>query len=91
MLLHFFSEFLAVLDERTLVRPIVFEGPEKAIGALCSVAPAITFSGSTFCFTGAVLGIRLLWSQSKAVDLRRKGVKVVILHLNDLHDALLDA
>lgn len=130
-LLHFFTEFLAVLDERTIVRPIVFEGPEKKIGALCAVSPAISFRGSTFCFTGASskykrsdfeLQVRELggdpipnvtsklnylvigaegnpcWAFAcygrkveKAVELRRRGVKVVILHENDFHDAVLDA
>jgi hypothetical protein len=52
MLLDFFTEFLAVLDERTIVRPLAF-GPDQSIGALCAVAPAVTFRGATFCFTGA--------------------------------------
>lgn len=130
LLLHFFTEFLAVLDERTIVRPVVFDGPEKTIGALCSVAPAVTFPGSTFCFTGSsskykrsdfeftvrkfggepipnvtnklnylVIGAEgnPCWAFAcygrkveKAAELRRKGVKVVILHENDFHDAVLD-
>lgn len=53
MLLDFFTEFLAVLDERTIVRPAVFDGAEQTIGALCSVAPQVTFPKRTFCFTGA--------------------------------------
>lgn len=52
MLLHFFSEFLAMLDERTIVRPLMFEGVEK-IGALCAVAPDVSFTDRTFCFTGS--------------------------------------
>lgn len=131
MLLHFFTEFLAVLDERTIVRPVVFDGPEKSIGALCSVAPTVTFAGSTFCFTGSsskykrsdfeftvrkfggepipnvtnklnylVIGAEgnPCWAFAcygrkveKAAELRRKGVKVVILHENDFHDAVLDS
>ena len=131
MLLHFFTEFLAVLDERTIVQPIVFEGTEKSVGALCAVAPTITFPGSTFCFTGASskykrsefeFAVRQLGGEplpnvtekldylvigaegnpcwafacygrkvEKAVALRRKGLKVVLLHENDFHDAILDA
>jgi len=131
MLQYFFTEFLAVLDERTIVRPIVFDGPEKTIGALCAVGPTISFPGSTFCFTGVstkykrsefeftvrelggepirnvtakldylVIGAEgnPCWAFAcygrkveRAVELRRKGVKVVILHENDFHDAVLDA
>lgn len=131
MLLDFFAEFLAVLDERTIVRPFVFDGPERAIGALCAVAPEVRFSSSTFCFTGAstkykraefealvrdlggeplpgvttklnylVIGAEgnPCWAFAcygrkveKAVALRRKGIRVVILHENDFHDAVLDA
>lgn len=131
MLLDFFTEFLAMLDERTIVRPVAFDGPEQTIGALCAVAPEVTFPERTFCFTGASskykraefeslvrqLGGEALpgvsaklhylvigaegnpcWAFAcygrkveKAVMLRRKGVRVVILHENDFHDAVLDA
>ncbi len=131
MLLDFFTEFLAVLDERTIVRPVAFDGPERTIGALCAVAPEVAFRKRTFCFTGASskykrvefeqlvqsLGGEALpgvsaklhylvigaegnpcWAFAcygrkveKAVTLRRKGVRVVILHENDFHDAVLDA
>ena len=131
MLLEFFTEFLAVLDERTVVRPVAFDGPEMTIGALCSVAPEVTFAARSFCFTGAssrfkradfedlvhslggeplanvtaklhylVIGAEgnPCWAFAcygrkveKAVALRRKGVRVVILHENDFHDAVQDA
>ncbi|MDP1686105.1 BRCT domain-containing protein [Hydrogenophaga sp.] len=130
MLLEFFTEFLAVLDERTIVRPVAFDGPEQRIGALCAVAPEVNFPERTFCFTGAsskykraefeelvqrlggaalpgvsaklhylVIGAEgnPCWAFAcygrkveKAVTLRRKGVRVVILHENDFHDAVLD-
>lgn len=130
MLLDFFTEFLAVLDERTIVRPVAFDGPEQLIGALCAVAPSVSFAERTFCFTGASskykradfealvrsLGGEALpgvtaklhylvigaegnpcWTFAcygrkveKAVALRRKGLRVVILHENDFHDAVLD-
>lgn len=131
LLMEFFTEFLAMLDERTIVRPIAFDGPEQAIGALCAVAPEVRFPEATFCFTGAStkykrsefevlvreLGGEALsgvtaklnylvigaegnpcWAFAcygrkveKAVALRRKGARVVILHENDFHDAVLDA
>lgn len=131
MLLDFFNEFLAVLDERTIVRPLAVNSPELSIGALCAVAPALSFKARKFCFTGASskykradfeavvqqLGGEALsnvtakldylvigaegnpcWAFAcygrkveKAVALRRKGVRVVILHENDFHDAVLDS
>lgn len=131
MLLDFFTEFLAVLDEQTIVRPAVFDGPGNTIGALCAVTPELTFAERTFCFTGASgrykraefenlvhrLGGEVLpgvsakldylvigaegnpcWAFArygrkveKAAALRRKGVRVVIVHETDFHDAVLDA
>jgi NAD-dependent DNA ligase len=130
MLLAFFTEFLAVLDERTIVDPVAF-GPEKTLGALCAVAPEVTFNGSAFCFTGAsakykrvefealvsalggqpqgsvtaklnylVIGAQgnPCWAFAcygrkveKAIELRKKGVRVVIVHESDFHDAVMDA
>lgn len=131
LLMEFFTEFLALLDERTLVRPILVEEAGKPISALCAVAPSVSFSGTTFCFTGASakykraqfeqivrdLGGEALpgvsaklnylvigaegnpcWSYAcygrkveKAVELRKKGARLVLLHENDFHDAVLDA
>lgn len=131
LLMDFFTDFLAVLDERTIVRPIVVEEAGKPMSALCAMTPNITFPGSTFCFTGAsskykrtefeglvrelggeplagvsaklqylVIGAEgnPCWAYAcygrkveKAVELRRKGVKVVLVHENDFHDAVLDA
>lgn len=51
LLLHFFSEFTAILDSRTIVRPKVSDG--LSLVGLCAVCPEIQFLGSTFCFTGA--------------------------------------
>lgn len=47
MLQAFFTEFLAVLDERTIVS-LVALGPEKRLGALCAVAPDVTFRSVRF-------------------------------------------
>jgi NAD-dependent DNA ligase len=130
MLLEFFTEFLAFLDERTIVSPIAL-GSDQKIGALCAVTPDIRFAESSFCFTGASAKLKRVefeqlvrelggepqdnvtaklnyliigaegnpcWSFAcygrkveKAVQLRRKGVRVVIVHENDFHDAVQDA
>lgn len=47
----FFSEFTAVMDDRTITSPAVTVG--TSIVGLCAVCPDIRFSASTFCFTGA--------------------------------------
>lgn len=47
----FFAEFIAVLDDRTVVNPAVSLG--GAITGLCAVRPDIRFDGAKFCFTGA--------------------------------------
>lgn len=51
MLKGFFSEFLAIMDDRTIVSPVVIEN--ASIVGLCAVGPEIEIVGSTFCFTGA--------------------------------------
>ncbi len=129
MLKTFFSEFVTVLDEKTITNPLIAE-TEHIIG-LCAVCPEIEFEGSKFCFTGAStkytraslestverLGgevmpsvnkhVRYLvigaegnpcWAYAcygrkveKAVELRKQGVRVLIVHENDFHDAVADA
>lgn len=51
VLLDFFSEFVAILDDRTIVSPSISVG--GTIIGLCAVCPEIEFEGSKFCFTGA--------------------------------------
>ena len=125
------SEFLAVLDERTIVSPVISDRGEKPFTALCAVMPSVSFPGSTFCFTGAsakctraefekivrtyggnavngvtekltylVIGAsgNPCWAYAcygrkveKAVKLRKKGLRIVLVHENDFHDAVLDA
>jgi NAD-dependent DNA ligase len=110
---------------------LLVEEAGKPISALCAVAPNVSFTGATFCFTGASakykraqfeqivreLGGEALpgvsaklnylvigaegnpcWSYAcygrkveKAVELRKKGIRLVLLHENDFHDAVLDA
>ena len=125
----FFSEFVAVLDGRTIVSPSITEN--GSIAGLCAVCPEIEFKNSRFCFTGAStrytrsqlketvsrLGGEVLSSLSakvdyliigadgnpcwtyacygrkveKAVELRKSGVRLLIVHENDFHDAVADS
>jgi NAD-dependent DNA ligase len=129
MLKDFFSDFVAVLDDRTIVNPPIAESGQ--IFGLCAVCPGITFAGSKFCFTGASsrytrsqladtvtrLGGEFLPSLSakvnyliigadgnpcwayacygrkveKAVELRKSGGRVLIVHENDFQDAVADS
>ncbi|WP_372716243.1 NAD-dependent DNA ligase [Immundisolibacter sp.] len=128
MLMSFFSEFVAVLDDRTITNPVFSE--QSSVAGVCAVCPEITFVGSVFCFTGAsnsytragfVEVVRELGGQAlpgvskkvnylvigaegnpcwayacygrkveKAVQLRKQGVSLVIVHENDFHDAVAD-
>lgn len=128
MLKDFFSEFIAVLDGRTIVSPSISEG--ATLVGLCAVCPDIEFDGSKICFTGAStrytrsqlvetvsrLGGEVVPSMSakvkylvigaegnpcwayacygrkveKAVELRKSGVRLLLVHENDFHDAVAD-
>lgn len=128
MLKDFFSEFVAVLDERTIVSPRISEG--AALAGLCAVCPEIEFEDSKFCFTGASmrytrsqlsetvsrLGGEVVSSMTatvnyliigadgnpcwayacygrkveKAVQLRKSGARLLLVHENDFHDAVAD-
>ena len=128
MLKEFFSEFLAVLDSRTIVSPSISDG--TTLVGLCAVCPEIDFEESKFCFTGAstrytrnqlaqivsnhggefvnsmtakvkylVIGAdgNPCWAYAcygrkveKAVELRKSGNRVLIVHENDFHDAIAD-
>lgn len=48
---EFFSEFVHILDERTITSPYVSIG-DSVVG-LCAVCPEIEFSEKKFCFTGS--------------------------------------
>lgn len=124
----FFSEFIALFDNRTIVSPLLTEG--TSLVGLCAVCPEISFAQSIFCFTGAsskftrteftalvnrlggeaVNGVSAklnylvigadgnpCWAYAcygrkveKAVELRKQGKRIVIVHENDFHDALAD-
>ena len=128
LLMDFFGEFVAVLDNRTLVSPLVLAG--KNIAGLCATCPDISFSDSVFCLTGAsakyprkefervireyggqtvntvskkvsylVVGSEgnPCWAYAcygrkveEAVELRKKGALLLIIHENDFHDAVAD-
>jgi hypothetical protein len=51
MLRNFFSEFVAITDNKTIVSPLLAGG--GTIVGLCAVCPEIHFSGKRFVFTGA--------------------------------------
>lgn len=51
LLRDFFSEFVAVTDNRTIVSPKIKEG--ASVVGLCAVCPEVSFEGTKFCFTGA--------------------------------------
>jgi hypothetical protein len=129
LLMSFFTEFISVLDGRTINSPVVSEGAN--IVGLCAVCPEIEFADSTFCFTGAsshytrstlaatverlggvfsssvTKSVRYLvigaegnpcWAYAcygrkveKAVQLRKTGVPLLIVHENDFQDAVADA
>lgn len=124
----FFSEFIALYDNKTIVTPLILD--VQNIGGLCAICPEIEFDGFKFCFTGAsarfkkselsymvtklggevsenmttktnflVIGAEgnPSWSYAcygrkveRAVELRKSGVKLLIVHENDFHDAVAD-
>lgn len=47
----FFSEFVALTDNRTIVSPKIIQ--DSRITGLCAVCPELSFSGKKFVFTGA--------------------------------------
>ncbi|RNJ48467.1 BRCT domain-containing protein [Methylocystis hirsuta] len=129
LLMSFFSEFTAILDDRTIRNPAI--SVDQLIMGVCAVEPAILFQGSEFCFTGAserytrsifselieerggfvvddisnyltylVVGAKgnPCWMYAcygrkieKAVKLRKQGARLLIVHENDLHNAMIDA
>jgi NAD-dependent DNA ligase len=129
LLKGFFSEFIAILDDRTITSPIVSDAGN--IIGLCAVCPEINFTNSTFSFTGTsskykrkdlaatverlggvfspnvTKGVNYLvigadgnpcWAYAcygrkveKVVELRRAGVRILLIHENDFHDAVADA
>jgi hypothetical protein len=124
----FFSEFITVLDQRTIKNPGVSTG--GTLTGLCAACPAIEFVGSKFCFTGsstrykrkelveivsrlggeavssvsADVGYLVIgadgnpcWAYAcygrkveRAVELRKAGSRLLIIHENDFHDAVAD-
>ncbi len=128
LLRGFFSEFLALLDNRTITSPVMLE--DNTLVGVCAMCPDISFDGKMFCFTGASsklkrtefqelverLGCRHTNSPNKstnylvvgaegnpawafscygrkveaAVKLRKQGVKLLIVHELDFHDAIAD-
>lgn len=50
LLLGFFSEFIAIMDNRVLANPVMDQ--DSTLVGVCSVCPEITFDGAVFCLTG---------------------------------------
>jgi len=128
LLQNFFSEFVSVTDNRTIVSPKIAEG--VSIVGLCAVCPEVSFEGTKFCFTGAsskytradfstlverlggdvvgsvsaslnylVIGAdgNPCWAYAcygrkveKAVELRKQGARILLVHEHDFHDAVAD-
>ena len=128
LLMEFFSEFVSILDNRTIVSPKI--SVNGNVLGLCAVCPEIIFSGSKFCFTGtsykytrpefceivirrggevtnhvsSKLDYLIIggdgnpcWAYAcygrkveKAVQLRKKGARLLLVHENDFHDAVAD-
>lgn len=126
LLMRFFGEFTALLDDRTITSPVV--AVEGSVQGLCAVCPEITFQEQTFCFTGAstryprkelskivqhlggsvvsapsgklsylVIGAEgnPAWAYAcygrkveLAVQLRKAGAQLLIVHEHDFHDAV---
>jgi NAD-dependent DNA ligase len=129
MLFRYFSEFVALLDSKTITSAPIISG-ESVVG-LCAVCPEVEFQDKIFAFTGTsarysrkeltetvshlggsvasgpgkrvdylVIGAdgNPCWAFAcygrkveKAVELRKSGVKIMIIHESDFHDAVLDA
>lgn len=125
----FFSEFIALADDRTLTSPLLKKG-NQALGGLCAVCPEITFDDKHFVFTGAsnryplaqiaetvaALGGQVTrnlsrkadylvigadgnpcWKYTcyghkveKAIEMRKAGSMLLIVHEHDFHDAVAD-
>lgn len=128
LLQNFFSEFIAVTDNRTIVSPKIEE--RASLTGLCAVCPEVSFEGTKFCFTGAsskytradfsalvkrlggdvvgsvsaslnylVIGAdgNPCWAYAcygrkveKAVELRKQGARILLVHEHDFHDAVAD-
>jgi len=128
ILMEFCTEFVSILDSRTIVSPKL--SVDGNFGGLCAVCPEIIFSGKKFCFTGtsfkytrsefsqlvkrlggefvnsvsATLDYLIIgadgnpcWAYAcygrkveKAIDLRKTGSHLLLVHENDFHDAVAD-
>jgi NAD-dependent DNA ligase len=128
LLQAFFSEFIAILDNKTITAPLMTK--DLSVQGVCASCPEIIFEGSKFCFTGAsnrytrsefesligslggvsfssvsnklnylVIGAEGngCWAFAcygrkveKAVELRKQGARLLIVHENDFHDAVAD-
>jgi hypothetical protein len=68
----FFSEFIALADDRTITSPKIIQ--DKSIVGLCAVCPELVFEGKKFAFTGS--SNRYLRSQFCEIVERLGGIVV---------------
>lgn len=127
-LMDLFTEFTAILDNRSITSPVM--NSERGLVGVCAVCPEVVITGKVYCFTGAstrmtradlalvvqkhggtfidtmrktvdylVIGAdgNPTWSYAcygrkveQAVQLRRQGQRLIILHEHDFHDAVAD-
>lgn len=125
---NFFAEFVALADNRTIVKPPITHA--GSVIGLCAVCPDLDFTQKRFAFTGASskysrvefralierLGGQMTDSISKnldyliigadgnpcwayacygrkveiAVNLRKEGARILLIHEHDFHDAIAD-
>jgi NAD-dependent DNA ligase len=82
LLKAFFSEFVAVLDDRAISQPLVNVG--HSLVGLCAVCPEIVFPEATFCFTGASSRLTRTGFMEQVRSLGGQPVKTVTNSLNYL-------
>ncbi|MEY4566513.1 MAG: putative NAD-dependent ligase [Planctomycetota bacterium] len=127
-LMAFFTEFVSILDNKTIINPVLLK--DKHISGVCAMCPELDFEESVFCLTGTShtyprqkfteviknLGGKVAddiskkvdylivgangnptWAYAcygrkveKAVELRKSGHSILIVHENDFHDAVSD-
>ena len=126
---NFFSEFVSLLDDKTITQPAMTK--DTKVTGVCAVCPEIIFTDSNFCFTGEsarfprkelaklvhslggaahssvskkihylIIGAEgnPCWAYScygrkveRAIELRKQGANLLIVHEHDFHDAVADA
>jgi NAD-dependent DNA ligase len=82
VLQDFFSEFISVLDDKTITKPLMKK--EGTVEGVCAICPEIVFQGSVFCFTGASSRYSRTEFERLVINLGGKAVSSVSNKLNYL-------